>query len=175
MDALLVIDVQQGMFASPQALPHDGEAVIARIAGLIEAARARNVPVFFVQHDGGPGDELSKDGTGFAIRAEIAPCDGDAVTVKRKCNSFQQTDLDAKLKSAGIDHLVICGLQTEYCVDTAIRAAAERGYRVSVAADAHTTFDSDILPAVAIIAHHNAIWQGSFAAVLKTAEIRFGL
>ena len=172
MDALLVIDVQQGMFAS--ALPHDGEAVVARIAGLIALARANGVPVFFVQHDGGPGDDFSKDGPGFAFRPEIAPRDGETVTVKRKCNSFQQTDLDAKLRAAGIDHLVICGMQTEYCVDTAIRAAVDRGYRVSVASDAHSTFDTKILPAATIIAHHNNTWQGSFATLLQAAEINFG-
>jgi nicotinamidase-related amidase len=173
MDALLVIDVQRAMFASPSSLPHDGEAVVARIAGLIDAARSQGVSVFFVQHDGGPGDDFSKDGPGFAFRPEIAPRDGEAVTVKRMCNSFQQTDLDAKLRAAGIDHLVVCGMQTEYCVDTAIRAAVERGFRVTAVQDAHSTFDSDILPAAAIIAHHNHTWQGSFAALRRAADMDF--
>jgi len=171
VDALLVIDVQQAMFEAVQ--PHDGEAVVGRIAGLIAKARGQGVPVFFVQHDGGPGDDFAMDKPGFAYRPEVAPQAGDSVTVKRCCNSFQQTDLDAKLRAAGIDHLTVCGMQTEYCVDTAIRAAVEHGYRVTVASDAHSTFDSAVLPGSAIIAHHNETWQGSFATLEKAADIAF--
>jgi nicotinamidase-related amidase len=171
MLALVVIDVQQGLFASEQ--PHDGEAVVQRIAGLIARARAAGAPVLFVQHDGGAGDELDRNGEGFAFRRELAPHAGDSVTVKRHCNSFQDTDLDDKLKSAGITDLVICGMQTEYCVDTTVRAAADRGYRLTVACDAHTTFDSGILPAATIIAHTQHIWSGRFAKLKLAGDIRF--
>ncbi len=173
MQALMVIDVQQAMFAlDPK--PHDGEAVVTRIAELLSRARAASVPIFYVQHDGGPGNAFDKNGAGFAFRPEIAPCRGDSVTVKRRCNSFQDTDLDAKLRAADIDRLVVCGMQTEYCVDTAVRAAVERGYKVTVASDAHTTFDSKVLPAENIRAHHNETWNGSFAALKPAADVAFG-
>ena len=42
----------------------------------------------------------------------------------------------------GIDHLVVTGMQSEYCVDSAIRGAYERGYKVTLVSDAHSTFDS---------------------------------
>ena len=48
--ALVVIDVQKGMFGSPNFQPHDGEVVVDRIAGLIAKARDAGTPVFFVQH-----------------------------------------------------------------------------------------------------------------------------
>jgi nicotinamidase-related amidase len=168
----MVIDVQQGLFAAEE--PYDGEAVVGRIAELIARARAAAVPVFFVQHDGGPGDEVDKNGPGFAFRRELAPRAGDSVTVKTRSNGFQGTDLDAKLRAAGIDDLVVCGMQTEYCVDTTIRAAFERGYRITVACDAHTTFDSKLLPAETIIAHTQHIWNGRFATLVPAAEIAFG-
>jgi len=171
MLALMVIDVQQGMFGATA--PYRGEAVVAAIADLIARARAAGVPVFYVQHDGGPGDEVDKDGPGFAFHPAVAPQAGEPVTVKRRSSAFYQTDLDDKLKAAGIDDLVLCGLQTEYCVDATVRSAFERGYRVTIAADAHTTFDSELLPAPTIIAHTQHIWNGRFARLKAAAEIGF--
>lgn len=54
---LVIIDVQQGMFAFRRPLYH-GEEVLERIAGLLERARDARVPIFPVQHDGGPGHIL---------------------------------------------------------------------------------------------------------------------
>jgi nicotinamidase-related amidase len=171
MLALMVIDVQQGLFDSEQ--PREGEAVVQRIAGLIARARAAKVPIFYVQHDGGSGDELDRNGPGFAFRSEVTPRPGDSITVKHHSSAFRDTNLDDKLKAAGIKELVICGMQTEYCVDTTVRAATERGYRVTVACDAHTTFDSAILPAETIIAHTHHIWNGRFARLHLADDIRF--
>jgi nicotinamidase-related amidase len=169
--ALIVIDVQAGMFAWPEYPPFEGEFVVARIADLIARARETDVPVHFVQHDGGPDDNLHPGKPGFAFHALIAPRDTDDVTVKRCCSSFQGTDLDAKLKAGGIDHVVICGMQTEFCVDTAVRAAFERGYKVTLVGDAHTTMDTRALKARDIIAHHNATLGGSFAELKHATEV----
>ena len=171
MLAVMIIDVQQAMFGAAE--PFDGAAVVTRIADLIGRARSAKVPVFYVQHDGGPGDELDKDGPGFAFHPAIAPQAGEPVTVKRRSSAFYQTDLDDKLKAAGIDDLVLCGLQTEYCVDATVRSAFERGYRLTVAAGGHTTFDSELLPAATIIAHTQHIWNGRFARLKPAAEIEF--
>ncbi len=173
MDALVVIDVQQGMFLVPDAKPHEGEAVVARIRGLLDRAREAGTAVFFVQHDGGPGDILDSAGPGFPFRPELTPQPDERVTVKRHCNAFQATDLEAALKTAGVDHLIVCGMQSDYCVDTATRAAVERGFRVTLVGDAHTTFDSAVLKAPDIVAHHNTTLNGSFAAIVPAAEIAF--
>ena len=170
--ALLVIDVQKGMFSVPAFQPFDGEAVIGRIAQMIAAARASGMAIFFIQHDGGPGHPLSADGAGFPFREEIAPQKDDTVIVKRQCSAFQDTALEEKLRAAGIDALIACGMQTEYCVDTAVRAAFERGFAVTLAADAHTTGDTAVLHAKDIIAHHNAT-LANFADIVPAAEISF--
>ena len=174
MDALLVIDVQQGLFGIPGFRIHEAEATVARIATLIARARENAAPVFFIQHDGGAGHPLASDSAGFPFRAELAPRPDEDVTVKRKCNAFQGTDLDAKLRAARIDHLVVCGMQTEYCVDTTVRAAFERGYRITLVADGHTTADTAALAGWDIVAHHNATLGGTFADVMPAAAVRFG-
>lgn len=173
MDALVIIDVQQGMFTFPGYVPHDGEGTVARIAGLLARARASGTPVFFVQHDGAEGEALTAGSPGFPFRAELAPRDDESVTVKRRCSAFQDTDFDARLRGAGIDHVVVCGMQTEFCVDTAVRSASERGYRVTLVSDGHSTFDRKTLSSAAIVAHHNAVLGDGFATLKRADEVAF--
>jgi nicotinamidase-related amidase len=170
--ALLVVDVQRGMFEVPGFQPHDGPATVARIRGLLDRARASGVSVFFVQHDGGQGDPLAADSTGFPFVEELTPEPGEDVTVKRERDAFQATDLAEKLRKAGIDQLVVCGMQTEMCVDAAVRAAADRGFGVTLVSDAHTTYDTPESTAERIIAQHNEALD-AVGAVIPSARIAF--
>ena len=172
MDALVVIDVQQGMFAFPGFQPFDGEGVVARIRGLLDQARANGTPIFFVQHAGEPGEAIAEDAPGFAFRPELQPLPGEPVTVKKNCSAFQGTDFDTALRGAGIDHLIICGMQSEFCVDTTVRSAFERGYGVTLVSDGHTTFNTPTLDAKGVIAHHNHVLGSGFAKV-KPADAIF--
>ncbi|GAB3260948.1 hypothetical protein GCM10027296_34600 [Chitinimonas naiadis] len=92
---------------------------------------------------------------------------------KSRPNCFQATDLAAQLAALACDTLVITGMKTQYCVDTTCRAAADLGLKVVLAADAHTCMDTPALSAAAIIAHHNATLNGSFATLVPTVEIHF--
>ena len=93
-------------------------------------------------------------------------------------DSFLRTELQARLESLGVDSVVICGLQSEYCVDSTARGALARGYPVTLASDAHATMDNGVLTAAQISAHHNATLAGmsSFGprvTVTPAAEIEF--
>jgi nicotinamidase-related amidase len=171
--ALVVIDVQVGMFADPSFQPHDGEAIVGRIAELIGQARAAEVPIFFIQHDGGAHGPLKADGPGFPFREELTPEPGDDVTVKRRSSAFSGAGLDSKLRQAGIDELVVTGLQSEYCVASTVRGAVERGYKVSLVRDAHSTFDRRAARAEQIIAMQNEILGGGFATLISASDVRF--
>ncbi len=92
--------------------------------------------------------------------------------MKQNCNSFQDTDLDARLRAAKINGLIVCGMQTEFCVDTAVRAAAERGYKITLVSDAHSTGDTPVMKAKDIVAHHNFTLR-EFASVKRAEEIAF--
>jgi nicotinamidase-related amidase len=169
--ALLSIDIQQGLFTPPLA-PHQGDAIVARIASVLYRARAQHVPIFHVQHDGGAGNALAKGSPGWHHHPSVAPRAGEVVIEKRRSSAFHGTDLHARLSRLGIDHLVIAGLQTEYCVDSACRAAVALDYRVTLVEDGHTTFATPLLPAPQIIAHHNHTLDGSIVD-LATAETVF--
>lgn len=170
--ALLVIDVQLGMFESPLIPPvHDGTRLLAAISGLIEAARARGVPVIYVQHDGGKGHPLLAGTPPWQIHPAIRPHNEDVVVRKRFSDSFQETDLHDRLQSRGIEHLVVVGIQSEFCVDTTCRRAFSLGYRVTLVEDGHSTWDDDGLTAEQIIQHHNRTLGSQFATLAKSSSL----
>lgn len=169
--ALLIIDVQEGM--QPEKGAHDGAGVVSRIAELLARARERGTRVIYVQHDGSaePGHPLAKGSPGHAIHHAIAPQAGETVIGKQNCSSFLETGLDATLKKGGIDQLIVCGMQSEFCVDTAVRSARERGYHVTLVSDAHTTGDTSVMKAKDIVAHHNFTLR-EFADVVPAAAVK---
>ena len=168
----MVVDVQQGMFAVPSPL-YRGEEVVQRIAGLLERARAEGVPVVHIQHDGGPGHVLAKGSPGWSHHPMVAPRAGEMVVEKRHSSAFHDTDLHRRLGDAGIDRLVVAGMQTEMCVNSACRGAAALDYRVVLVADAHTTYDTPVLGADLIIAHHNRLLSRAFVELVEARQVRF--
>jgi nicotinamidase-related amidase len=63
--------------------------------------------------------------------------------------------LHEALQIRGIDTLVVCGMQSDFCVDSTVRRALGLGYPVVLVSDAHTTMDNGVLTATQIVAHHN--------------------
>lgn len=169
--ALLMIDIQNAMFG-PDEICHRPARLLTNAADLLARARAAGTPVHFVQHCEAEGG-FAPGSAGWQIHPAIAPKAGEPVIEKWAASSFYKTDLDAKLRAAGIDSLVIAGLQSEFCIDTACRVAQTLGYKVTLAADAHSTFDNPLLPAEKIVAHHNRVLSGIVAAVKPVAEIAF--
>jgi nicotinamidase-related amidase len=170
--ALVVVDVQQGMFSfNPP--PYRAAEVLERIAALLERGRAAGVPIFHIRHDGGPGHILAKGSAGWPHHPAVAPRDDEAIIDKRHSSMFHDTDFHARLSALGVDRLVIAGLQTEMCVDSACRAATALGYDVVLASDGHTTWDSPALPAERIIAHHNRTLGRGFAELATVTDVRF--
>jgi nicotinamidase-related amidase len=148
--ALLVIDVQRAIVEGS----YRETEVLAAIADMAARARAAAAPVVYLQHCDDRYQPLMKGAEGWAIHSAVAPKPGDVVIEKTASDSFYRTSLGAELERRGIGRLVMCGLQTEFCVDATARAALSHGYDVVLAADAHTTGDA-ILPADTTIRHHN--------------------
>ena len=55
--------------------------------------------------------------------------------------------------------ILVGGYATEFCVDTAVRSAADRGIYSAVIADAHPARDTLHASAASIIEHHDWIWS----------------
>ena len=172
--ALLIIDVQVGIIEGFHA--YRAREVLDQIDRLLSKARATNVPIIYVQHDGEPGHPLEVGTEGWQIHPDITPHKEDLIVRKRASDSFFETTLQRELESRGIKHLIVTGCMTEYCVDTTARRAVSIGYDVTLVSDAHTTIDNKLLTAAEIIAHHNALLDGFDAGphsitVKPTAEV----
>jgi nicotinamidase-related amidase len=167
VSALVVIDVQQGMFAMPQKL-HDGEKTVERLSGVLQRARSKGVPVFHVRHESAGGFE--RNTPGWFHHPAVAPRDDEPIIDKRRSSAFHETDFHARLQASGIDHLIIGGMQTQMCVESTIRGAVALSYKLTAIEDGHTTYDTPVLTAPQIIAHHNSIWGGRFAELLKAEQ-----
>ena len=172
--ALLIIDVQVGMFRSPIISPvHEGDAILARIGSLISKARVAQLPVFYIRHGGSKGHPLEAGTNSWHIHPAIAPTDGDVVVDKLTPDSFKNTSLHDELQSRKVKRLIVAGIQTEYCVDTTCRRAFSLGYEVVLISDAHSTWNTDVLSADQIIAHHNKTLGGTVATLQTQSETEF--
>jgi nicotinamidase-related amidase len=89
------------------------------------AAEATGRPKFPYQGDPASG-----------ILSSLAPEERDIVLVKTTTGVFTSTDLERILKNMGVDHLFICGVLTNACVESSARAAADLGFFVTVVDDA---------------------------------------
>ncbi len=155
--ALLIIDVQRALCEGEYAA-FDIEGVIARINAVAAKARAARAPVVFIQHEEEEGP-LAHGSPGWRLdeRLEVAPVD---LTLRKTApDSFHRTELKELLDARGVDRLIVCGLQSDFCVDSTTRAALAHGYPVLLVADGHSTTDNGILSASQISAHHTRTLQ----------------
>jgi nicotinamidase-related amidase len=175
--ALLVIDVQRALCTGPEAA-FDIERVVDRINMVAAKARTACIPVIYVQHEEAEGPlKFGTDGWHLYERLEVKP--EDIRIRKTAADSFHQTNLHTLLQEKSIDKAIICGLQSEFCVDSTVRSALAHGYQVVLVADAHSTVDNGVLSAAQISAHHNATLAniGSFGPRVTTtaaAELVLG-
>ncbi len=152
--ALLVVDVQTGLCTGEWAA-FDIEAVINCINLAIAQARVAGALVVFIQHeeDAGPLQVGSAD---WQLDVRLQAYAADPRVRKTVANAFHRPDLLALLQSHGVQQVVVCGLQSEFCVDSTVRGALAQGLAVTLLSDAHSTVANGVLSAAQIIAHHNA-------------------
>lgn len=169
--ALLVIDVQNGMFQEGNVV-YRGDRLLHNLKYLISQARFTKTPIFYIQHNGPVGKPLEVSTKGWEIHPEIAPNNLDTIIQKTTPDSFFNTTLDDELKKQEIEHLVITGIQIEACVDTTCRRAFSLEYKVTLASDTHSTWDTKEITAQQIINHHNGVLRW-FADVYPSKNIIF--
>ena len=176
--ALILVDVQQGFdqpeyFGGNRNNP-DAEVNIKRI---LDHWREANRPIFHVKHNSvEPNSPLRPDQPGNAIQPAVAP-QGDEPLIEKTVNSgFIGTDLEQRLRDAGIEQLVIVGLTTNHCVSTTTRMAGNLGFDTILVGDATATFDrvgvdGTVYPAQLVHDTALASLHGEFATVVSTDEV----
>jgi nicotinamidase-related amidase len=172
--ALLVVDVQNAVVANA----HGRDGVIANINTLIDEARARRVPVVWVQHS---DDDLPENSDGWRYVPELQREASEPLVHKRYGDAFEDTTLESELAQRDVGRLVVTGAQTDACIRATIHGAFTRGYDTILVSDAHTTEDLSqfgLPPPDKVIAHTNMYWSwqaapGRNASVVETAGVTF--
>ncbi len=174
--ALLVIDFQNEYFTGRMPIP-DGAKALANTRELIEFADRNKMPVYHVQHIAPAGSAVfAIDGETVKFHPDMQPRAKDTVVQKKTVSVFASTDLDSRLKKAGIQNLIITGLMTHACVAGAARDAAPLGYNVLVASDASATraitrVNGDTVDKDALHKSALAEIEDTFGDVMTTAQI----
>ncbi len=168
--AVLVIDVQRCLCEGEYAT-FDSSGIIDRINLVTSRARVAGALVVIIQHESKSGP-LTHGSQGWQLAPELDTATTDTLLRKTAADSFHRTNLDALLKEHDITELVICGMQTDFCVDTTTRRALALGYPVVLVCDGHTTLNNRHLSAAQIIEHHNETLSNisSFGPVVRLAR-----
>lgn len=171
--ALLLIDTQNyncnragGQYAALDAAAFEAHygyfferlegGVIANWASLLDAFRSAGEEVIFTVIE-----SLTRDGrdrsldykiSGFNIPRgsddakvldAIAPGEDEIVLPKTSSSVFMSTNIDYVLRNLQVRSLVIVGVLTDQCIDSAVRDACDLGYLVTVVTDACATHSAD--------------------------------
>lgn len=174
--ALIIIDVQQA-FNDPEWGQRNNPQAEANIAALLAAWRQTGRPLFHIQHHStNPASLLHPDREGCAVKPEAAPLPGEPVIFKHVNSAFIGTDLEQRLRAAGISDVVMVGITTDHCVSTSTRMAGNFGFTTSIVSDATATFERtgpDGRHYSAQQMHDTALasLNGEFAAVVTTAQM----
>ena len=177
--ALIVVDLQRAIddprwaTAGPRNNP-DAEANIGR---LLAVWRKSGRPIFHIRHDSTSPESTYRPGQpGNDFKREALPRPGETIIPKTVHSAFIGTDLEARLRAAAIDMVVIAGVITNNSVEATVRNAADLGFAVFLAEDAVFTFarldyQGRLRTAAEVHALSLANLDGEYCAVVTTAEM----
>lgn len=149
--AIVVIDLQKAIIARTGA-PHSTASVVEQCVRLLRQARRAGARPVLVHVGGAPdGADRLHAAADQAMRLtgsmppdwselipELEQQPTDIVILKRQWGAFYGTDLDLQLRRRTLHTIVLCGIATEFGVESTARDAYEHGYELIFAADAMT-------------------------------------
>jgi len=153
-DALIIVDVQNDFCPGGSLAVPGGDRVAATMTQVARAFRSRGGRVFATQdwhpaghssfkEQGGPWPPHCVQGTkGAGFHPNLVLPEG-VVVIKKGSNpkvdaysGFIDSDLDVRLKEAGVCRLFVGGLATDYCVLYTVLDALRNGYETHLLTDA---------------------------------------
>jgi nicotinamidase-related amidase len=160
--ALLVIDLQKGEYnpdkiaAEPQhsyLFERIREVVIPNGQKLLAACRAAGVEVIYtvvesLTLDGRDrsldykvsGIFFPKGSWGAEVLDELEPLPNEIVIPKTSSSLFNSTNFEYVLRNLGVEYVMVMGMVTDQCVETAVRDGCDRGFLMTLIDDACATF-----------------------------------
>lgn len=156
--ALVVVDMQKGFIDAGGGLDRAGvsianqAAIVPHVRRLVELCRAAGFPILWSRQEHLPGDKTvnrrkipthhQKRGIEVCVRGstDVDFCDGlvglvrpeDIVFTKRRSSCFYNTTLETTLRMLGTQVVIVCGVNSSYCVDSTVRDAYFREFDVVI-------------------------------------------
>lgn len=175
--ALVLIDVQKGFQSEYWGRRYSPDAEL-HITQILKAFRDLRRPIFHVQHLSlEPQSPLRAGLPGVDFMDFAVPNLGEYIIKKNVNSAFIGTRLEERLRSEGIQSIVIVGISVDHCVSTSTRMAANLGFKVTLVSDATIAFDrvsadGKVFAAELVHAVSLASLHGEFAQVVTTAELK---
>ncbi len=159
--ALLIIDVQNyctaGQAGQSEYFRHSlGDVVLPNTQRLQSACRGAGIEVAYsvienMTCDGRDrsldykisGIDVPRGSWDARVLEEIAPAADEMIFRKTSSSVFISTNIDYVLRNLGVRSLIIAGIMTDQCVESAVRDACDLGYLVTLATDACTTASAE--------------------------------
>jgi nicotinamidase-related amidase len=164
--ALLIIDIQNFYFPGGSMALENPEAAGMNAGLILERFRDGKALIIHVRHEIEPGGE---------IHDYVKPEEGEIVISKSQVNAFMGTELLLTLEENGVDQLIICGMQTHMCVEAAVRAAHDFGYKCILVGDACATralqMEENIISAKNVHFSTLSTLKGNYATLMNTDEV----
>jgi nicotinamidase-related amidase len=167
--ALLVIDVQQGLFKKSTPL-YQADELLEKINLLVDLAHEQDVAVFYIQHS--DSRALMKGSKDWQLHPNLHPQHIDYIIHKQHGNAFEETNLEDVLRSKKVSSLIIMGLVTHGCVKATCLGARELGYNVTLIKDGHSSYSKD---AARLIEEWNQKLSAQGCELMAASEINFGV
>lgn len=158
-DVLLVVDVQNDFLPGGSLAVTGGDEVVPVLNRYVEMFVAHGLPVYATRdwhperhcsfrEQGGPWPPHCVQGThgaefaaGLRLPPSAAIISKATAAEKDAYSGFEGSNLDARLREAGIRRIFIGGLTTDYCVLNTALDGLQLGYQVFVLADAVRAVD----------------------------------
>ncbi len=129
------------------------------------------MPIIFVRHS--DAEYLLFGSSAWQAYDKLDVSETDFFVEKKMPDSFYETDLQELLERENTDEIYLCGLQTDFCVDTTCRSAFSKKIKAFLIEDAHSTYDTEFVKAENIIKHHNSIIGEWFAELVPANAVSF--
>jgi len=184
--ALLIIDLQKGEY-NPEIIskkPHDKymwdrikNIVLPNGKKIIDKCRQNKVEVIYTVvesytkdgRDRGIDYKISgifcaKNSKEAEVLDEIKPLDNEIIIPKTSSSVFNSTNIEYVLRNLSIQYLMIFGIVTDQCVETAVRDGCDKGFLITLIEDACATHTQE--------RHDNSL-KGvkGYCRIRKTSEI----
>lgn len=162
---LLIVDTQNSVVnADIYAL----DTFVRHVQTLIAEARKNQVEVIYVCHE---DEELIRGTEGYEIYEAFKPLKDEKIFNKKVNSAFRESGLREYLQGKNEKEIIICGLDTDYCIDATMKCGYEYGFHMIAPAYANSTVDNRFMTGEQSYAYYNEhMWPRRYSECISLEE-----